>query len=502
MSLQQLKLLLCTMALVPALSWAGGGHGGGTDVGGGGNVVILPDDSVHLADPYIERPAQEAVHPFTDFRPELKAEIEVIGRLMVRLGAAVDESIDAKALGRNPSDEEKRQARVSRYVSRDAQAKFIAMNVESPVTEYVFVKEFPDSCKPVGDVGPVPDGYRVVEIGCTQGPTTYFIKDAFLKLSVREQALSVIHERMHGLIRDFPHHFVTDVTQGLGILLDLANQQRAGKRPVLTDSQRNFLKGTLKAIGVTGLAEGVPGSEWEFWQNWEVAAGGGIYHQSAQLDPTAYVGVGSMLGEGGSLGANAALINSTCYLVACELHEGASVIDTIIAPKISNKEFDFDPRQFLAIIGKRASVSGSSSLLASLVSSTGERIVIGDDVKVEHTDLSGFSALKVDAGASLTNLGIVFTPMNHFSIRFEVGSLAAIQNLRTPLFAGNLRATEDSEIVVTVSTSRRLDFKNNPDDPNSPNKPICADASQWLLLQKSLIVENEDNLRGQCRVNF
>lgn len=508
MSLRYFKLLMCTVALFPAFTWAG--HGGGTDVGGGGNVVVLPDDSVHLADPYIVRPNPDAVHPFSDFRPELRGEVEFIGRLLVRLGAAVDETVSAKIPGHNPTDEEKRQTRVSRYVMRDAQAKFIAMNVESPITEYVFIErdkngvaQFPSSCQPVGDVGPVPDGYRVQEIGCTKGPTTYLIKDLFLGLSVREQALSIIHERMHGLIRDFPHHFVTDVTQGLGILLELANQQRAGKRSALTESQRAFLKGTLKAIGVTGLAEGAPGSEWEFWQNWEVATGGGIYHKSAQLDPSAYIGVGGMLGEGGIMGPNSALINSTCYLAVCDLRDEATVIDSIIAPSISNKEFDFDSRQFVAVFGKRTSVTGASSLLPSLMSNTGERVLIGDDVKIEHTNLSGFSALKIDAGANLINIGMGFNPMPHFMIRFEVGSLSAIQNLTTPIFAGNLRASEDSEIVLTLSPSRRLNFKNNPDDSNSPINPICgSNTGQWLLVQKSLVIGNEDDLRGQCRVNF
>ncbi len=492
MKRQYSKLLVMAMTMAPLFAWAERG-GGGTDIGRGGNVVVLPDQSVHLADPYIIRPAVEAVHPYTDFHPSIRAEIDKIGRLMVRLGAAVDEKVETKSLKRNPNEDEKKQARIARYASRDAQAKFIAMNVANVTTEYVFVDQFPSTCQPVGDLGPVPEGYRVLEVGCTQGPTTYILKDVFSRLSVREMALSIIHERMHGLIRNFEHHFITDVTQGLGILLDLLNQQKAGKRPVLNDSQIKFLKGTLKAFAVTGLTEDSPGDEAEFWQSWEIASGGGIFHQDTQIDPKAYLGAGAMLGAGGVMGPGSEMLNSTCYLVSCELREGASLADTVVAPKVSTKEFEFDSRLFSAVIGKNSLISGSSSLMPSLNSNTAQRIVIGDNVTMDNVDLSGFSALKIDAGASLKNVGIVFTPMNHFMLKFEMAESSSIQNIRTPVLAGDLNATSDTEFMISVSTNRRLDFKSSP---------VCEDSKQWVLLKRSLLVDKEDSLRGQCRTGF
>jgi hypothetical protein len=469
--------------------------GGGTDIGRGGNVVVLPDDTVHLADPFIVRPAQDQVHPFSDFNGALRGEIERIGRLMVRLGVAIDESIDEKPWKtRKPTEAEKKQTRYLRYSTRDAQAKFIVSNVEDPLTEYVLVDKFPSSCVPKGDIGPTPDGnaYRVVELACTQGPTTYILKDIFSKLSIREQALSIIHERLHGMRREFPHYLVTDVTQGLGVLLDLSNLQRKGQRPILSESQLKLLKSMLKAFGQTGLNEGAPEEEYEFWQNWAVATGGGIYHQSARISPTAYLGVGAMLGEGGVMDAGSELINATCYLVSCELRDGAKVADAVIAPRIEAAEFEFDSGLFSAVFGRHSVVSGSSRFMPSMSSKTAERVIIGDDAKVNNADLSGFSALKIAQSATLDTVGIVFSPapMTRSMVRFEVLESASLQNVRAFIVAGEKNTSGDSEYLMSISARRQLDFKG---------EDVCKDKLQWPQLKRSVLLGSEDELRAQCQ---
>jgi hypothetical protein len=200
-----------------------------------------------------------------------------------------------------------------------------------------------------------------------------------------------------------------------------------------------------------------------------------------------------MLGEGGVMDAGSELINSTCYLAACELRDGASVIDAVIAPKVASKDFEFDSKQFTAVFGRRSSVGGASSLMPSVNSNTGERISIGDDVKINNVDLSGFSALKLERNVSLNNVGIVFTPMTHSMMRFEVLEAASVQNIRTPLLAGELNASTDTEYVISVSPNRQLDFKNGR---------ICEDQQQWVLIQRSVSVDTEDALRGECRTGF
>jgi hypothetical protein len=489
--------LFILLLFTPLLAFSRGGNeevsGGGSEVGGGGNVVVLPDDSVHLADPFIVRPAEDGIQSFKDLHPSLIAELERIGKLLVRLGAATDDHIDTKASNRALSEEEKRQIRMTRYLTRDFQAKFLISNIENPVTEYKFVDQFPSSCRPVGDIGPTPDGYRVRELGCTKGPTTYILKEYFEKLSIREQALSLVHERMHGLIRDFEHHFITDVTQGLKILLDFYNQQQSGQRPVLTDQQKLFLKGTLKALGVTGLNEGSPEEEWEFWQNWEVASGGGLFHKSAKVSKGAYLGVGSLLGEGGLMDSGSEFMNSTCYLAACELRDGSSVTNAVISLKPSSDITEYQPKSFSVVFGRNIRVSGSARFLVSGKSDTGERLSLGDGTVIENVDLSGFAVMKTGQGALLRNLGIAFTPMPQAKVRFEVMDGAGVQNLRVPVLAGDMTAKSSSEYVLSIPSRRQLDFKL---------ASVCEDARQWILIKRSIQLDDEEALRGQCRMGF
>jgi len=106
--------------------------------------------------------------------------------------------------------------------------------------------------------------------------------------------------------------------------------------PVLTTEQIRKISVFRRRIMQTGLNEGR--EAWEFqgeyaleiWSIWP--SGGGLVHERAQVDPTAYVGVGSLISEGSQIGRAAAVLNSTCYDLSydtsnpvCILQQGALV---------------------------------------------------------------------------------------------------------------------------------------------------------------------------------
>lgn len=467
---------------------------GGTDVGGGGNIVILPDDTIHMADAYVQHPERQDPHEYKDLSPELRGEIEKSTRMLVRYGAAVEKWLNPDLLGRWPHPPELIMAEKGGYTTRNAQAGWFREQIWAPEIRYVFTDKIPETCHPVGDIGPVPNGYRVVEVGCTEGNTTFILKQYFDKMSLREQALAMIHERMHGILGQKPHGLVTSTTQGLGLVLDLAQKQKQGNRPVLSNddlSVLNYMVDSIDQLGLTG--NGVPQAPYMFSHYWVVTAnGGGIYSKQAKVDPAAYLGVGAMLGDGGSMEAGSELVNSTCFLASCELHGGASIVDSVIAPEPGAQVGydDFETNVFHATFAKGSKVVGSV-LQASQESSTQQRVVLREASSVMNSELLQFSSFDLGAGSEITSVHLPLNPFAPAMIRLDVQDRASLSNLTTPIFAGNPRTKDGTEFVVTVLADHKLDFSKS-------SVPFCQDTKHWLRLTQSVSLENEDSLRSVC----
>jgi len=71
-------------------------------------------------------------------------------------------------------------------------------------------------------------------------------------MNIREQAKTIIHERMHALPIDIPHDFIADFTVGIGLILELYNDQINGRRPVLTTEQIRKISVFRRRIMQTG----------------------------------------------------------------------------------------------------------------------------------------------------------------------------------------------------------------------------------------------------------
>ncbi len=290
---------------MPVAAWAGGG----TEVGGGGDAVILSDDTVVLADPYIKRSGK-----VTDLNPVLIKELQYIGHLLVRYGADMD--FDFKELLR-------------------PQSSFLNKYVLSSTVEYHFVTEIPDIevCK--NRIPTNPD-LKVLPIACTNGAITWILEDLFKKMSIREQAKTILHERLRAFPQAIPDEFIADITSGVETALGLLNELHTRKTSILTAEQIASLTTLVRRIEQAGLHHDPKEPPMSFSKNWMVFKnGGGLVHKKSKVSNTAYVSVGSIVSETSVLEAGSQLLTTDCYFpflkwISCQLGPNATIENTLI----------------------------------------------------------------------------------------------------------------------------------------------------------------------------
>lgn len=211
-------LALLSLCLLPEPSHA---LRRGGNSSGGGNAEVF-DDRVVLAHPY------RMVGKQVKFSNELIIELERAGKILVRYGADFTDDDGERSIGlegrpRGPMDQ---SAFVQKYVKNWGE-----FDGNSPI-EYRFVKEVPNltECENNGHFLPGHKNGKTVRLACTNGDITWIQEDLFKKMSIREQAKTIIHERLHAYNKSnlnpvLFHEFVDDITEGLDVALSLYFQQ-------------------------------------------------------------------------------------------------------------------------------------------------------------------------------------------------------------------------------------------------------------------------------------
>lgn len=165
---------------------------------------------------------------------------------------------------------------------------------------------------------------------CTHDWTTYILESFFeKKVSVREWAKALLHERLHAFAPIASHDLITDIVSGMGILLEYYDRQLKGERPVLSESEvssiRSFIESSA-ALGIMNLLSAFeeffekPSQSHEksianltrrFLSEYEVTAqGGGLVHREAQVGAHLYAGIGSLIRKSVNTGSNVTLIDA------------------------------------------------------------------------------------------------------------------------------------------------------------------------------------------------
>ncbi|MEK7691095.1 MAG: hypothetical protein AAB425_08755, partial [Bdellovibrionota bacterium] len=158
-----IKLCILTLTILGNSNqvWAGGATG----VGGGGDVVILSDDTIVLADPYIKHEGENF-----ELNPLLIQELSRMGDLLVSYGANV-------------------------LYGRSA---FVVQDVINPLIDYRFQEELPTDCHRIPTAN-LPIGASQELAACTVGNVTTIRPSLFNGMSIREQAKLIVHERLRAL---------------------------------------------------------------------------------------------------------------------------------------------------------------------------------------------------------------------------------------------------------------------------------------------------------------
>ncbi|MGZ3698690.1 MAG: hypothetical protein ACXVCH_11385, partial [Bdellovibrionota bacterium] len=221
---RSLGLILVLGSLVSGTAFAG------NEGSGGGGAIVLSDDRVVLADPYfVGKGQQGAFHCQQGESGELNSllvqELKRAGQVLVRYGAEASNLPWSNTLFSEPGPEQ------SRFVSEQVlQGQAFCFVDELPKRQ-----DNPVEC----DQFTAPVGGHCEPVGYTEGTVTWIRKDLFQRMSVRDQAVLLIHERLHGFAGNVPYGPIVELTSGLETALGILNDQLQGKRPILEDQAIN-----------------------------------------------------------------------------------------------------------------------------------------------------------------------------------------------------------------------------------------------------------------------
>ncbi|RYZ68698.1 MAG: hypothetical protein EOP09_09095, partial [Proteobacteria bacterium] len=214
----------------------------GTERGNGGDVVVLPDDRVVLADEYIQRAGDRWTLP-----PQLIEELKRIEYIIEQYAGA---------------------------------GSFVSDEIFHPYVEYRLVDSIPIECSRIPLTGQ-PTGSRTINAGCSVERRTYLVKDLIKRMSIRELAKLVFHERIRAARPEISAEAIYDFSVGIETALNLHNDQLNHQFASSRMNHESF--SALNALRLRLFSDLQKGQErlahyqiWSIWQN-----GGGLVATSA-----------------------------------------------------------------------------------------------------------------------------------------------------------------------------------------------------------------------------
>lgn len=330
-------------------------NGGSTGVGGGGDVVILPDDTVVLADPWIDSNA-----PQPNNMPPLRAlnpRILQLTSLYAKSAASLLKSLSPNFI---VSDIE---VEIRKLSTRSSGLRFYAVQDQNELNTF---------CASGGKkVYKLPTGYSVSQVACTSGDETFLIEPIFIKLSLRDQVLLLIHERLTTLrdkLGGKNYSAIARFTTGMGVYLDVYNKESKSNYPVLSDDETKKLSSFYTAIEEIQFRDSDPNSnsfEWVAHPN-----GGGRIHNSSDVNSTAIISIDSVVSSNSTIGSNSKIIHS---FLSSNFTTGEGSI-------IKNSYFESDNNSSLGI--------GKNTTILNSIIKVDQNLIIGDDQKMSDGSIT------------------------------------------------------------------------------------------------------------------
>ncbi|WP_413584591.1 hypothetical protein [Bdellovibrio sp. HCB274] len=265
----------------------------GPSNGGGGDVVVLPNDQVVLADPFLDHSGNQPnnMPPMRSINPRIIQAILQYGRFSVktleRLSNGENAIIKQMELLVNPKDNDLRF-----YAVQSAQ-------------------ELANFCAPGGKKSyNLPDGASVQSVACTAGHETFLVEPLFLRLTIRDQAMLLIHERLTTL-RDNNggknYSAIARFTTGLKAFIAIGQEQVKGIARQLTAKEVQVLTDFYVATEEIERRNGdIEETSFTYQAH---PYGGGMIAASAQVASSAYIDLQSQIAGGSYVGPGAVLKN-------------------------------------------------------------------------------------------------------------------------------------------------------------------------------------------------
>lgn len=172
------------MAFYPATSLADA-RPAGNETRSGGSVVRTPSGRLRLADFYFEREGQARVRVGQDLVNTIRRAIDWVD-----------------------------------YELRLDKLDSLKSAIFGPHSEYIFVEKLPVDCGFL-DHTEINERHGDLEpIGCTLGYLTYIVPNKFVELPLEDQALFIVHERLHNVAPKTSYDVKVDVVRAMNLYLE------------------------------------------------------------------------------------------------------------------------------------------------------------------------------------------------------------------------------------------------------------------------------------------
>jgi len=397
--------------------------GNGTDRGGGD--VALINDQVVLADPYFRRSdVEEGLFGCPqgttgELAPQLKSELFAVGDILLRFGAKP---------------------------GLKGTAKFIEEHVLSNAL-YCFVEELPRRNQPLP--ADAPAEASIEPIGYTEGKLTFIRAPLFRRMTLREQAKFIVHERLHAAVGNVKYGPIVDVTNGIETALQIQGLQDVGGTPYLSSSDLDRLDRMRRTLLGTGISDK---ADLKVHPN-----GGATYLSKSFIDPTAYVGIRMSFGNSTWIGPKAVIRNTqfvnqkgNYYLFVgsnIRLEEGAQLVWAKITYDIDHATLHLGPHARIF----NSQIEGTRWHIQSTIQLGAQAKIENSIILAEALSLASKSSLEKFTVSVSYQSKFVSNPMiNKVGISMSLGEGSSIKDLR-------LRASTAEELDFITEILLALD---------------------------------------------
>lgn len=366
------KLLMGVCLLSVQLSTFSAFAAGGSMVGGGGDVVILPNDSVVLADPWINANTIQPSNmpPMRVMNPKILQAIQAYSSASKKV---IDE-LSGKEITNLMQTLGTLNNELRFYGVRDAD-------------------ELNDFCASGGKKNyKLPTGHQVQQVACTAGSETFFIEPLFQKLSLRGQALLLIHERLTTLrdrLGGKNYLAIANFTTGLNVFLDLYSEQVKRKFRPLSEVEQKLLTDFYSAT--EELAKRNQDTNSDSFQWSAHVLGGGRVHSLAHVDPNAIIAVDSAVPKDSEIASGArvqGLYNDT--LMPINLKENAVLENISLQRSKATSWRDDSKLKYNFLVGQNSIVRNTKIL--------SHNFVLGMNTSISDSDIDSFDGMSIGDG--------------------------------------------------------------------------------------------------------